>query len=194
MGIITTYPADTTPADDDKYLTSDASGATKLTSASDLKSYVLSDGSVTSSTLAESVGNFEAATTWAPTVANLTLGNGTLTGSYIQIGRLVSGHLSLIRGSTTSFSGQLTFTPPVDLAVDTYNAQTIVGSVHVLDTGTNNFFGPLLVSSDTSLDPRLYFVTGSYQTTNIINATTPMTWATGDALDITFSYIASTNV
>lgn len=48
MGVITGYPDDASTTDSDKFLTSDSSGATKLTSASTLKNYIVSDGSVTS--------------------------------------------------------------------------------------------------------------------------------------------------
>lgn len=54
MGIITTYPDDDATTADDKFLTSDSSGATKLTTADTLKSYILADGNVETSTLAES--------------------------------------------------------------------------------------------------------------------------------------------
>lgn len=140
----------------------------------------------TAGTLAESVG---AGVSWTPTVANLTVGTGTLKGWYSQIGKRVEGYISFTFGSTSSFSGQLTITPPVTIKSGKYGVQTVLGSVHVL--GSNNFFGPLLYSSTTSLDPRCYFITGSYQTTNILNATTPMTWVAGNSLDITFTYEAA---
>lgn len=52
MGVITGYPDDTSTTDSDKFLTSDSSGATKLTAATTLKDYVLADGNVTPEKLA----------------------------------------------------------------------------------------------------------------------------------------------
>lgn len=53
MGVITGYPDDTSTTDSDKFLTSDSSGATKLTTASTLKDYVLADGNITTAMIAD---------------------------------------------------------------------------------------------------------------------------------------------
>lgn len=47
MGIITGYSDDASTTDSDKFLTSDSGGATKLTPASTLKTYILADGNIT---------------------------------------------------------------------------------------------------------------------------------------------------
>lgn len=52
MAIITTYSDDATTSEDDKYLTVDVGGATKLTAAAILKEYILPDSGVTAPKLA----------------------------------------------------------------------------------------------------------------------------------------------
>ena len=44
-------------------------------------------------------------TSWTPTFSYLTIGNGTLSAQYVQIGKVVHWYLKLIFGTTTSIVG-----------------------------------------------------------------------------------------
>jgi len=54
---------------------------------------------------------------WTPTVANMTVGNGSVTAKYTQIGKTVHWRATVVTGSTTSYtSTNATFTLPVTAA------------------------------------------------------------------------------
>lgn len=50
---------------------------------------------------------------YTPTLTNITLGNGTVAGRYLRVGKTVDVAITLTVGSTTSASGQLQFSVPV---------------------------------------------------------------------------------
>lgn len=71
------------------------------------------------------------ATTWGASTTNPTLGNGTLTMTYLLAGKLLIGRFELTIGSTTSVgSGIYTLTLPVSVASSTYGN---LGSAHFAD-------------------------------------------------------------
>jgi hypothetical protein len=54
---------------------------------------------------------------WTPTVVNMTVGNGTVTAKYTQIGKIVHWRVKVVTGSTTSYTAtNATFTLPVTAA------------------------------------------------------------------------------
>jgi hypothetical protein len=120
--------------------------------------------------------------TWTATSTNPTLGNGALTGSYMQVGNLIAFTISLDIGSTTTGgSGAWRFGLPFAL---NYNRQSLICQAKGLDIGVRwytNFVGdtadPNIASSIQILNPDSTdgdYITGTY----------PMTWGNGDGLYI----------
>lgn len=120
-------------------------------------------------------------TSYTPTDSNVTLGNGTRTARYMQIGKTVHFSWSLTFGSTTAFTGTVFAGLPVAAAASNRWAF----SVYLLHSGVQNFtMGAFADASGTTAQP----ISGSG---GGINATTPWTWTTNDRLVVTGTYEAA---
>jgi hypothetical protein len=64
---------------------------------------------------AAQINTFGALDTWTPTYTNLTIGNGTVTANYNITNRVVYFEWRLLVGSTTSSSGAMRVTLPVNI-------------------------------------------------------------------------------
>lgn len=127
-----------------------------------------------------------ASTTYTPTWAggSPSIGNGTLTARYQQMGKRIDLQIQLTGGSTTNWGGATawTFTLPV-----TAQSETVyyVGVADVLDTGTAFYTGVVVINpagTTLSVHPSTAGATGNF------NSTTPLTWGTGDELRINITY------
>lgn len=122
--------------------------------------------------------------TWTAPTTNPSLGNGTLAGSYSQVGKTVIGAIRLAFGtSTTSGTGAWTFTPPV-LARGAHSLGA-VGQAVITDSsaGTRYVRTIYQASSDAF---RLIDDAGAY-----VGAGTPITFANGDRIHLNFTYEAA---
>jgi hypothetical protein len=128
--------------------------------------------------------------TWAPTLANITVGNGTTTARYFKLGRLVWFDLKFVMGSTSAMGTNPTYTLPVTAAAR-YVANEVVGSISVLDSGTANFPGLSLLSSTTVAVLQVGNAAGTYVTATGFTATAPMTWTTSDMFSVKGFYEAA---
>ena len=123
--------------------------------------------------------------TWTAATTNPAIGNGTLSGRYVQIGKLVYCQFTMIAGSTTTFgSGIWRFSYPVapnQTSVYLYQ----VGSVYANDVGASVYTGVTQYGGETYMILNL----GG----NWASATSPFTWsaANGDALEVNVIYEAA---
>lgn len=125
--------------------------------------------------------------TYTPTLTNITIGNGTATGRYAQIGSLAFFSFNLTCGSTTSMGTNPIFTVPV---VPKYSNSIVVASL-LLDSGTASYFSTSVnesVGTKENVYTYVHATSGSYATYNLITATTPFTWTTNDRLSATGTY------
>jgi hypothetical protein len=124
----------------------------------------------------------DAWTAYTPTLTNWTLGNGTLTGSYVQAGKLTFAKVFLTLGTTTTPSGNLVISIPFTKVADDGINTSMGGTAVLLDTSvpTTNVLFP--VHSATG-SVRFISTAGATAT-----ATSPWTWATGDKLNAEFWY------
>lgn len=90
----------------------------------------------------------EAWTAFVPTWTNLTIGNGTLTARYYQIGKLVHFKVDLILGSTTSITGGVSFTLPVTAIA---GSNRCLGCGELFDTGSTSYPAILRQASTTTV-------------------------------------------
>lgn len=111
---------------------------------------------------------------YTPSFANFTLGNGTVTGKYFRIGRLVHFIVQVTLGSTSSVSatGGIQASLPVAYASTARfhgTARMSVGST---------FMGTLIGSSGNAV---LYVnnVSGTYETVTLTTNAIPGAWTTG---------------
>jgi hypothetical protein len=121
------------------------------------------------------------APTWTASGGTTTLGNGTLTGRYIQVGKLVVAQISMLWGSTTSCTGTTWFfTAPVTAN----NVINQPGSLLMYDASAAYFTGIALLNTS-----------GTIQALNsngaLVTGTAPFTWTNPDTLILSISYEAA---
>jgi hypothetical protein len=120
--------------------------------------------------------------TWGNTGTANTLGNGTITGAYVQTGKVVHFTVTLTWGSTTSAgSGSQTVSLPIT------GTGVIQGVVNYSDASLGaNHTGQFITLSPTAVT---LLTTGS--PAGGVTATSPITWTTSDAVTVSGWYIAS---
>lgn len=120
-----------------------------------------------------------------------TVGNGTITGKYIQIGKTVFFYVELEWGSTTSFgSGTVSISLPVEAASFIGTAGIAhIGSAHLEDSGTVNYsdWKPS-VNGQSSLTTFAIYSPSASGSNSSVNASSPFTWTTNDSLQVTGFY------
>lgn len=131
----------------------------------------------------EGISNYEVITPqWTAASSAPSIGNGTLTGIFLEISDLRWLQVQLVAGSTTAFgTGAWRFQPPADKtrpAVGNW-----VGSVWGLDSGTAFRTGVARI-----LDTEEYFQIYSDAGTVPWQSSTPHTWATSDELNFSIMY------
>lgn len=119
-------------------------------------------------------------TAFTPTWSGLTIGNGSTSGRYCRLGSMVYLRATFTRGSTSTQSGQLTMTLPVNAASGMVGFT--VGNIRIIDTGTNIFYGCCNILNTSTLEFITYRSDTQYVTQSLVVAGEPMTWATNDIL------------
>lgn len=119
-------------------------------------------------------------TSFTPTWTNLTVGNATQSFVYAEHGdtMFIDGLITL--GSTSSVSTNPSFTIPNSR---TSNSKALGQNLRLEDTGNNNYFGQLYVTSN-SIELYTYDVASTYPTLASITSTVPFTWANGDKIHV----------
>jgi hypothetical protein len=120
-------------------------------------------------------------TSYTVTLGNSTPGNGTLTGNYIQAGKLVAFRIQFILGSTSAITGSPTFTLPVAAAA----ARTFATRVLMWDSSASAPKGGMAYNSATGT------LSIRDSTDAAISSTNPFTWATSDEITIVGTYEAA---
>ncbi|MBM2500535.1 hypothetical protein JQS51_30150 [Pseudomonas aeruginosa] len=121
--------------------------------------------------------------TWTQTSATPSVGNGTLTGNYIRHGYQCMVEIELIAGSTTTFGDGTTayrFSLPFPGHLS-FNQRGF--PVRIFDTSAGTDF-----TGWASIGAGQDYITISVGAQQV-RATSPMTWANGDTLQCSFSYM-----
>lgn len=116
-----------------------------------------------------------------------TLGNGTIDGRYVQVGKVVHAHVRLVAGSTTTFAGTTwTFSLPV-------TASTAMGTLIGIGTATILDVSPFtLYAAIVRLNSTTEVQLDTTQTpTQQVQQTIPITYAVNDAIRFSFTYEAA---
>jgi len=139
-------------------------------------------------TAAQLNGIGEAATSYTPTLTNLTLGNGTMNAKYVRINKFIYGQISIVFGATTIMGSS----PSISLPVTGATVVSQIGpQVYLLDSGTAFYLAGATMST-TAMTPFAINVAGTYPTNSAnFSLTVPFTWATNDSIFITFEYEAA---
>lgn len=124
-------------------------------------------------------------TTYSPTIANFTQGNGTVSARYARLGTLVFFRVDIVLGGTSAVTGTITVSLPVTAAAATGVAA--IGYGEAIDSGTNAFPLTLRQTSTTEGTP----VTYASGTVANINGTNPHAWASTDELHLAGCFVAA---
>jgi len=120
--------------------------------------------------------------TWTAAAVNPAIGNGTLTGRYVQRGKTCWVELNLVAGGTTTFgTGVYSWALPLTAA----SADKIHLSGEILDSGTAFWMAFSRGSGGTT---GTVTVGSAGSTTASSDPTVPMTWATNDYLRLGGEY------
>lgn len=117
--------------------------------------------------------------TWTGAGGNPSIGNGTLTGAYLQIGKTLHVRYKMVAGTTTTFgTGQWSLTLPNSLTSVASHGQVM--ACHIQDAGTARYVAAAYIAGGaTTL--QMEYSGASFA----VGATVPMTWATSDQFVIT---------
>lgn len=137
-------------------------------------------------------------TAYTPVLANLTLGDGTLTGEFAKTGEVCHVNIRLVFGATTVMGTGPTFSLPL---ASVYSPALLVntaldGMASSFDFDTTNTLygivsaGPGLPPffTSTTVSPKSLYLSGNYQLNEGLTAATPFTWAASDEIFMSFSY------
>ena len=125
---------------------------------------------------------------YTPTITGntaFTLGNGTLNGRYVQIGKTVTATVNLVLGTTTVLPTSFTFVSLPVTAANTY----AVGATHYEDSpaGTN-YENNCILSNTTTVLP---FAPTAGASSGFLSATSPFVFGSGDLIRFSITYEAA---
>ena len=121
-------------------------------------------------------------TTWSPTVTGLTKGNGTEVARYRNNGKMVDIFYQFTLGSTSSITGQVYLTPPINSIYDLAIACAYFSEAGVADVPAGIFMPKSVIY------PKTMGTAAAFMNQAQLNASTPFTWGTGDFFNFNFSY------
>ena len=118
---------------------------------------------------------------YTPTYTNMSLGNGTVTASYVLVQNLLSVVVEFEFGSTSTISGNPAISIPSGLSWT--NDSGVVGGCRLRDEGVANYLGMVQANPNGMLLVGMG-ASGTYSSTQIINATNPFTWGATDKIEL----------
>jgi hypothetical protein len=121
-------------------------------------------------------------TTWSPTVTGLTKGNGTEIARYRLNGKMVDIFYQFTLGSTSSITGQVYLTPPLNSLYDLAIACAYFSEAGVADVPAGIFMPQSVIY------PKTMGTAAAFLNQAQLNSSTPFTWGTGDKFNFNFSY------
>jgi hypothetical protein len=119
---------------------------------------------------------------YTPSTSGITVGNGTLVGSYVKNGKFVSGYARFTMGSTSAITGQIIVALPSATENGNLQFTVIIG-----DSGSATYSGfGEIVGGNVYVYAMLS--NSTYVSGAGTSATVPMTWTTNDFVQVTFTY------
>lgn len=125
-------------------------------------------------------------TSYTPTFANTTLGNGTVTGAYKQIGKTVHFRATFTLGTTSAVSGNVTVSLPLTSIAAVSNLP--IGIANYLDGGTANYSGYIKWASTTTAELIANLAATTWTRSDAVNGSNPISWGNTDGMQVTGTY------
>lgn len=127
-------------------------------------------------------------TSYTPTTANVS-GSPTITAKYCVASGMVRVKIHMLLAGANVGTGP-TFSLPVTAA--TLLGSALIGPAVLRDNGTDYTEASVYLASTTTVTPVVSNVGGTYpKTLNSVTATVPFTWASGDWMNLDFTYEAA---
>lgn len=120
-------------------------------------------------------------TSYTPTNSNITVGNGTCVGAYIQFGKTVIFRWALTWGTTTTFTGAASAGLPFTARAGPFQ----VASAWYLDNGTRHHVGSAFISPSSALAGLVHAEAGG---AGLVANPDPFTWASTDVASVCGTY------
>lgn len=121
-------------------------------------------------------------TTWAPTLTNLTLGNGSVVAKYRRLGQTLDYRFRFIMGSTSAVGTTPSFTLPFTPHAEyTANAQPL-GYGFLTNDNTADYDCSVRLTSGSTVN---IVSLGTLSIHASVTATAPFTWGTLDSIMVT---------
>jgi hypothetical protein len=124
--------------------------------------------------------------TWTPTYTNISVGNGSVTARYQQIGKTVNVEYRLIFGSTTTIASGARLTPPVSISLPSFFSFNGVA----IDAGVTGYILWIDPANASLFEFLVPLANGSYLTPASVSANVPFTFGTDDILTFRATYEA----
>lgn len=126
--------------------------------------------------------------TWAPTLTNFTVGNGTLVTRFMRIGKTIRARILFVAGSTSTFGGgTFLISPPVPPRADYVDEEVMgVALLHDASVGSGSRTGATVVLAGGAL-----FLVADRVSPGSVAAAIPWTWAVGDKFSAEVMYEAA---
>jgi hypothetical protein len=126
-------------------------------------------------------------TSFTPTIAGYTRGNGTTEAAYLQVNKMVYVYVREVFGSTSSITGALTFTLPINAVA----VGSISGWAALSETGVALNIGFTRPLGTTSVAIEVSNAASTYARVTAISSTVPFTWGNTDVIHFALSYEAA---
>jgi hypothetical protein len=124
---------------------------------------------------------------YTPTLTGFTLGNGTLIARFTRIGKTVHSVVEVILGSTSSVTGWLQVTVPLNV----FSGSVPNMFVQFQEAGVATMPGFGLFLGTRTVGLLAIQTAGTYGTQAVPSATVPFTWGTGDKFTLAATYETS---
>lgn len=125
-------------------------------------------------------------TTWSPTNSNITVGSGSVTARYQQIGNTINFIWWFALGSGSAVGTGPTFTLPVELSAS-WPTFAHIGHGYIQAAGTQ-YTGLCGLTSTTVARPLLHVASATHTTIATLTATVPGTFTSGDDIVMIGTY------
>jgi hypothetical protein len=122
---------------------------------------------------------------YVPSLTNITQGNGVLSASFIQVGKFVTYRFGFTFGSTSVFTGTISFGVPV-----TPLDANWAGAAFLFDSSTAANRQPAILNGTTT-STQIHSAGIGGGGSGVVNATSPFTWAVGDVIKGSATYEAA---
>lgn len=134
------------------------------------------------------LGLADSMTSYSPTMTGFTIGNGTITGYYQQVGKFVHFKVVATFGSTSAAASAVPgFSLPVT-AVSSSNGPPLLTAFFIDNSPSNSYIASAIQASTTSVS---IAIIGSSGLRTVPSTTTPFTWTTSDRIEVSGIYEAA---